>query len=57
MNDVGEPKKKRCKPDIEEDELRAKFAFVIHRRMRDNRWEVRDSMLEFISSGILQGKS
>lgn len=39
---------------------REKLAFVLYRRLRDSRWEVRDSTLEFVGSLLQlcnQGKS
>ena len=36
-----------------------KLAFVLYRRLRDSRWEVRDSTLEFVASllQVNQGKT
>ena len=39
---------------------REKLAFMLYRRLRDSRWEVRDSTLEFVGSLVQlcsQGKS
>ena len=41
-------------------ENREKLAFMLYRRLRDSRWEVRDSTLEFVASLLQllnQGKS
>ena len=57
-----EPDIKRYKTNDEQTnlgkaELKEKLAFLIHRRLRDHQWEIRDSTLEFILSCVSQGKS